>query len=90
MVRVKKSRKTSFKEVEWKEGDPTVPVNWKMRQVTTPDGLTITTFLTPEGVVIRGRKAALSHMLKTGLYPKEDVELMRQYSNVLCKIRHQY
>ena len=36
--------------------------------------------------MIRGRKAALSHMLKTGLYPKEDVELMRQYSNVLCKI----
>ena len=37
VVRVKKSRKTSFKEVEWKENDPTVPVNWKMRQVNTGD-----------------------------------------------------
>ena len=32
---MKKSRKTSFKEVDWKENDPTVPVNWKMRQVYT-------------------------------------------------------
>ena len=34
----------------------------------------------------RGRKAALNHMLKTGLYTTEDVEVMRRYSNVLCKI----
>jgi len=73
-------------EKEWKENDPTVPVGWRMRQITTNEGLTITTFLTPEGVTIRGRKAALNHMVKTGLYSSDDVELMRQYSNVLCKI----
>lgn len=33
-----------------------------------------------------GRKAALQHMLKTGLYSQHDVDLMKNHLNVISKV----
>ena len=35
---------------------------------------------------VLGRKAALQHMLKTGLYSPQDVDLMKNYLNVISKV----
>lgn len=34
----------------------------------------------------KGRKAALQHMLKTGLYSQQDVDLMKEHLNVISKV----
>ena len=36
--------------------------------------------------VCSGRKAALQHMLRTGLYSPEDVDLMKNHVNVISKV----
>eukprot|EP00090_Calanus_glacialis_P026941 TRINITY_DN4235_c0_g1_i1.p1 TRINITY_DN4235_c0_g1~~TRINITY_DN4235_c0_g1_i1.p1 ORF type:complete len:1427 (+),score=292.50 TRINITY_DN4235_c0_g1_i1:78-4358(+) len=82
----KKRRKKTSADVKWIENDPTVPANWKMRIVTCSDGHAVTFFLTPEGFTIKGRKAALQHMIKTGLYDSNDMELMKSHLNVLSRV----
>ena len=82
----KKRRKKNSADVKWIENDPTVPANWKMRIVTCSDGHAVTFFLTPEGLTIKGRKAALQHMTKTGLYGSKDMELMKSHLNVLSRV----
>jgi len=82
----KKRRKKNTADVKWIENDPTVPANWKMRIVTCSDGHAVTFFLTPEGLTIKGRKAALQHMTKTGLYDSKDTELMKSHLNVLSRV----
>eukprot|EP00092_Neocalanus_flemingeri_P004097 GFUD01004409.1.p1 GENE.GFUD01004409.1~~GFUD01004409.1.p1 ORF type:complete len:1441 (+),score=264.42 GFUD01004409.1:78-4400(+) len=82
----KKRRKKNSADVKWIENDPTVPANWKMRIVTCSDGHAVTFFLSPEGLTIKGRKAALQHMTKTGLYDSQDMELMKSHLNVLSRV----
>jgi len=82
----KKRRKKNSADVKWIESDPTVPANWKLRIVTCSDGHAVTFFLTPEGLTIKGRKAALQHMTKTGLYDSKDMELMKSHLNVLSRV----
>ena len=36
--------------------------------------------------ITQGRKAALSHMLRTGLYTVEDIQLMEDHQNILSRI----
>jgi hypothetical protein len=36
--------------------------------------------------VLQGRKAALNHMLRTGLYTPEDIQLMQDHQNILTRI----
>jgi len=57
-----------------------------MRIVTCSDGHAVTFFLTPEGVTIKGRKAALQHMIKSGLYSSKDLDLMKSHLNVLSRV----
>lgn len=82
----KKRRKKNSSDIKWEENDPTVPENWKMRIVTCSDGHAVTFFLTPEGVTIKGRKAALQHMIKSGLYSSKDLDLMKSHLNVLSRV----
>ena len=37
-------------------------------------------------IYFSGRKAALQHMLKTGLYSQHDVDLMKNHLNVISKV----
>ena len=59
----------------------------------TPEGTTIKGFnhFLPINFLLlnicQGRKAALQHMLRTGLYSPDDVDLMKNHLNVISKVR---
>merc|ERR1719209_1451767 len=74
-----KIMESGFK-IKWIDDDPSLPKNWKMRttDMKTKNGtVPMQWFLSPEGKMFRGRKSALDHITKSGLYDKEDIRKFR-------------
>jgi hypothetical protein len=57
-----------------------------MRVVNCSDGHAVTFFKTPDGTTLKGRKAALDHMLKTGVYSEKDIDIMKSHLNVISRV----
>ena len=67
-------------KIQWLDDDPSLPTAWKTRftDMKTKNGIVpMQWFLSPEGKMFRGRKSALDHITKSGLYDKEDVRKFR-------------
>ena len=75
-------------KIQWLDNDPSLPESWKTRftDMKTKNGVVpMQWFLSPEGKMFRGRKSALEHISKSGLYDKEDVRKFKHSSNTPSK-----
>merc|ERR1719319_783059 len=67
-------------KIQWIDEDPSLPQGWKTRftDMKAKNGVVpMQWFLSPEGKMFRGRKSALDHITKSGLYDKEDIRKFR-------------
>ncbi len=84
-VTVIKERSDKLKR-EWKDDDPTVPVDWKVAWTTTSDNRAKIAFMSPDKKIFHSRKSALQHMLAAGTYSQLDIEKMTKGLNVLLNV----
>ena len=55
----------------------------QIRVVHCSEEHSVTSFLAPGGQTIKGRRAALQHMVAAGSYSQEKLDRMRSHLNVL-------
>ena len=80
-------------KIQWLEDDPSLPLNWKTRftDMKTKNGVVpMQWFLSPEGKMFRGRKSALDHITKSGLYDKEDIRKFKHSGDTPTKSNYDW
>ena len=80
-------------KIQWLDDDPSLPQGWKTRftDMKTKNGVVpMQWFLSPEGKMFRGRKSALDHITKSGLYDKEDIRKFKHSGDTPTKSNYDW